>query len=97
MNHATPWRRSGAAFLLSLAVGAGAAEPAGGTHPWVVPPPSRQPEAYFTNLKNGAVVESPFVVKFGLSMRGIVPAGKTAGRAGFGVEKKLCQSVANAG
>jgi hypothetical protein len=51
-------------------------------HPWEVPPPTRQPEAYFTNLKTGASVQSPFLVKFGLSMRGIVPAGKTAGRAG---------------
>lgn len=51
-------------------------------HPWVVPPPNRQAEAYFTNLKDGDKVESPFVVRFGLAMRGIVPAGKTAGRAG---------------
>lgn len=51
-------------------------------HPWVVPPPSRQAEAYFTNLKDGDKVESPFVVRFGLAMRGLVPAGKTAGRAG---------------
>ena len=51
-------------------------------HPWVVPPVTLQPSAHFTNLANGAVVDSPFVLKFGLSMRGIVPAGKTAGRAG---------------
>ena len=51
-------------------------------HPWVVPSPSRQPEAYFTNVKDGDVVQSPFVLRFGLSMRGIVPAGKTAGTAG---------------
>ena len=51
-------------------------------HPWVVPPPGREPQAYFTNLADGAKVTSPFVVRFGLSMRGIVPAGKTAGRAG---------------
>lgn len=52
------------------------------THPWVVPPPNWSPEAYFTNLKDGAALESPFVARFGLSMRGIVPAGKTAGTAG---------------
>jgi hypothetical protein len=51
-------------------------------HPWVVPPPGRQPDASFTNLVDGAKVESPFLVRFGLSMRGLVPAGKTAGRAG---------------
>jgi hypothetical protein len=51
-------------------------------HAWVVPPPNRQAEAYFTNLKNGETRESPFVLRFGLSLRGLVPAGKTAGRAG---------------
>ncbi len=51
-------------------------------HPWVVPPPNLQPRAHFTNLKDGDVVDSPFLVRFGLSMRGLVPAGKTAGRAG---------------
>src|SRR5262245_44152922 len=51
-------------------------------HPWVVPPPNWSPEAYFTNMKDGATLESPFVARFGLSRRGIVPAGKTAGTAG---------------
>lgn len=51
-------------------------------HPWVTPPPNRQADAYFSNLKDGESVEAPFVLRFGLSMRGLVPAGKTAGRAG---------------
>ncbi len=51
-------------------------------HPWVTLPNSRTAESYFTNLKDGDVKESPLVVRFGLSMRGLVPAGKTAGRAG---------------
>ncbi|MBC7435158.1 MAG: DUF4399 domain-containing protein [Bdellovibrionales bacterium] len=51
-------------------------------HPWVVPPPNREPEAYFSNIKDGDKVVSPFVVRFGLSMRGIVPAGTASGRAG---------------
>jgi len=51
-------------------------------HPWVVPPPGREPTAYFANITDGDKVTSPFLVRFGLSMRGIVPAGKTAGRAG---------------
>ena len=51
------------------------------SHPWVSVSP-RTAETYFTNLKDGAVVESPFLARFGLSMRGLVPAGKTAGRAG---------------
>ena len=50
-------------------------------HPWVTSSP-RTAESYFTNLKDGAVVESPFLVRFGLSMRGLVPAGKTAGSRG---------------
>jgi hypothetical protein len=51
-------------------------------HPWLVPPPELEPSAHFTNLKDGESVHSPFVVRFGLSMRGIVPAGNSAGQAG---------------
>ncbi|MBT0569925.1 DUF4399 domain-containing protein [Curvibacter sp. CHRR-16] len=51
-------------------------------HPWVTTPPSRTPDSYISNLKDKQEVESPFVVRFGLSMRGIVPAGKTAGNSG---------------
>lgn len=51
-------------------------------HPWLFPPPQRSPSAYFSNLQDGAVVESPFVVRFGLSMRGVVPAGHKVGMAG---------------
>lgn len=50
-------------------------------HPWVVPSP-RAAETYFTNLQDGGTYEAPFVARFGLSMRGLVPAGQTAGRAG---------------
>ncbi|MDP2820258.1 MAG: DUF4399 domain-containing protein [Polaromonas sp.] len=50
-------------------------------HPWVVPSP-RAAETYFTNLQDGGTYEAPFVARFGLSMRGLVPAGKTVGRAG---------------
>ena len=77
-----------AAVLLGLAATSGA-QPATAAdasevlnHPWVEPPPNRQPEAYFSNLKDGDSRVSPFVLRFGLSMRGLVPAGKTAGRAG---------------
>jgi hypothetical protein len=69
-------------LLLGGALHARAADAEPGPHRWVVPPPAQQPEAYFTNLKDGDVVDSPFVARFGLSMRGLVPAGKTAGRAG---------------
>lgn len=79
------------AFLSSLALTCAAAfaqAPSATTtvaelppHPWVVPSP-REAQGYFTNLKEGGVYESPFVARFGLSMRGLVPAGQTAGRAG---------------
>ena len=71
-----------ATAALAAAPMATASEPDVLAHPWVVPPPNREPEAYFTNAKDGDVVETPFVLRFGLSMRGLVPAGKTAGRAG---------------
>jgi hypothetical protein len=81
-----------AACLLAFANWAGAQAPAftgngnGNAdlvvHPWVVPPPNWAAEAYFTNLKDGVTLEAPFVARFGLSMRGIVPAGQTAGTAG---------------
>lgn len=67
---------------LAVVPTAAASEPEVLPHPWVVPPPNREPEAYFTNAKDGDVLEAPFVLRFGLSMRGLVPAGKTAGRAG---------------
>jgi hypothetical protein len=76
------------ALLMAAAIPATAQTPAAATdevealpHPWVVPSP-RSAETYFTNLKDGATYEAPFVARFGLSMRGLVPAGKSAGRAG---------------
>ncbi len=75
------WASSGC-----LAQGTGAARAASADaslqHPWLFPPPSPSPEAYITNLPNGASVESPFVLRFGLSLRGLVPAGHSAGKAG---------------
>ena len=70
--------------IIFMRVGAQAPADMGDTtqHPWVAAAPSREPETYFTNLKDGDQRETPFVARFGLSMRGLVPAGKTAGRAG---------------
>ena len=51
-------------------------------HPWVLPSPNYKPSTYFVKLKDGDIRETPFVARFGLSMRGLVPAGKTAGSAG---------------
>ncbi|MDO8906153.1 DUF4399 domain-containing protein [Hydrogenophaga sp.] len=82
------WGSSLALTLFATAMPLAAQSPAAPTdevesslHPWVVPAP-RAAETYFTNLKDGGTYESPFVARFGLSMRGLVPAGETAGRAG---------------
>lgn len=36
-------------------------------HPWQASYPVGEAQAYFTNLKNGDVIETPFLLKFGLS------------------------------
>lgn len=84
-----PFLRSAAALTgLLLAGAAGAQTPnladdqvEAVIHSWVYPAP-RSAETYFTNVKDGGVYETPFVLRFGLSMRGLVPAGNVAGRAG---------------
>ncbi|UJW79154.1 DUF4399 domain-containing protein [Hydrogenophaga sp. SL48] len=48
-------------------------------HPWQAPTPRANAEAYFTNLKDGDVIETPFVLKFGLSGGwGLAPITKAA-------------------
>jgi hypothetical protein len=37
------------------------------SHPWQVPSPRLNAEAYFVNLPDGARIETPFLAKFGLS------------------------------
>ena len=55
------------ALLLLAAWPASADEPETLAHPWVVLPPHRDPVAYFTNVRDGDVVQAPFVLRFGLS------------------------------
>ncbi len=45
-------------------------------HPWLAAPRKYDAQAYFTNLANGATVQSPFVARFGMSHWGIAPAGQ---------------------
>lgn len=46
-------------------------------HPWQAALPGLSSEAYFTNLKDGDKIETPFVVKFGLSGGwGLAPIAK---------------------
>lgn len=53
-------------------------------HPWQTPPPRLTSEAYFTNLKDGDRIETPYQLKFGLSGGwGLAPIAQ-AGRARSG-------------
>ena len=74
------------AFALALTFGLVALAPpthaADVLHPWVVPAPRLVKEAYFSNLKDGASVESPFVAKFGLTGIGLAPIVKPVGKTG---------------
>lgn len=61
-----------ATLLLALLAGAASAQaPAPAAteklHPWQSPPPRLTAEAYFTNLKDGDRIETPYLLKFGLS------------------------------
>lgn len=76
-----------ATALLMLACNAWAQTPvptpataeAPGLHPWQVPTPRANAEAYFTNLKEGDVIETPYLLKFGLSGGwGLAPITKAA-------------------
>jgi hypothetical protein len=75
-------------FLAALAAGAGAnpapalrEEPP--AHRWLAAPQRlEQPETYFTNLADGARIETPFVLRFGLSRFGLSPIVKDVPRTG---------------
>ena len=68
---------------LALAVFALAAPAwADAPHPWVTESPRLEKHAYFSNLKSGDVVESPFVVKFGLSGIGIAAVSRPVSHTG---------------
>lgn len=68
-----------AAGLALVAAAAHAAPPApaatgGSSHPWLSAPLRSQPPAnYFTNLQDGDSIETPFVLRFGLSRYGVAP------------------------
>jgi hypothetical protein len=64
------------ALALGLASGGPAARAADLIHPWAVPPPLLNKTAYFSNLADGASIETPFVLKFGLTGIGLAPIVK---------------------
>ncbi|MEY4429748.1 MAG: hypothetical protein RLZZ182_2437 [Pseudomonadota bacterium] len=83
------------AALLSLCTLAGAQSPtpaapsasAAGTstdaHPWVVVPmQARDPVNYITNLRDGQKLESPFLLKFGLTRQGLANISQEVQGAG---------------
>lgn len=45
-------------------------------HPWIAESPKLDATAFFTNLKQGDSVKSPFIVQFGMNFWGIAPAGQ---------------------
>ena len=75
-----------AALALALTSSLGAIAPpahaAETLHPWVVPAPRLAKEAYFSNLKDGASIETPFLLKFGLTGMGLAPIVKPVGKTG---------------
>ena len=46
---------------------------ADGLHPWIVPAPRLLKETYFSNVHDGDSIETPFVLKFGLTGMGLAP------------------------
>ncbi|MFM6991989.1 MAG: DUF4399 domain-containing protein [Rhodoferax sp.] len=78
---ALAWMVGVGAWVACAAVLAQTPVPAARTlHPWQAALPRGEAEAYFTNLKSGASIETPFVLKFGLSGGwGLAPIAKPMG------------------
>lgn len=71
--------------LLALIACATVAAPllAAPNHPWVSSPlRTPQPETYFSNLADGAKIETPFLLKFGVARYGIAPIVKPVAGTG---------------
>jgi len=71
--------RTACTLAFALGLGLATVTPAAvadGVHPWVVPAPRLNKTAYFSNLADGASIETPFVLKFGLTGIGIAPIVK---------------------
>lgn len=70
-----------AAFLLGLAAGAAADSHEGGSGPERTPAP-KEARLYFISPEDGATLESPVTVRFGLEGMGVAPSGVSAEQAG---------------
>ena len=79
----TPFRRlafAAAAMSLSHCLPAYAAD---ASHPWIaLPLRVPQPMTYFTNLKDGDSIVTPYVLKFGLSRTGLAAITKNVPKTG---------------
>ena len=64
------------ALSFVLAVTASPLAAADGVHPWVTPAPRLNKSAYFSNLADGASIETPFLLKFGVTGIGLSPIVK---------------------
>lgn len=74
----------GVATAQSKPVGSGSAPVlAEQTHPWVVATPRfNRKETYFSNLAEGSSIETPFLLKFGLTGMGLAPIGEAVPHTG---------------
>ncbi|MEP7295290.1 MAG: DUF4399 domain-containing protein [Burkholderiales bacterium] len=70
------------ALTLGLAALAPASHAADAASSWVVPAPRLNKTAYLSNLTDGASIETPFVLKFGVTGIGIAPTVKPVAGAG---------------
>ena len=85
MTQATVSKVRASLALISLLAACLAAPPVGAAeplHPWLVPAPRNAKEAYFSNLQDGASIETPFLLKFGLTGTGLAPIVKPVANAG---------------
>jgi Domain of unknown function (DUF4399) len=69
--------------LLAVLLLSGLGARADDHHPWLSSPLRvEQPATYFTNLADGASIETPYVLKFGLSRYGLSPIDKPVPHTG---------------
>ena len=81
MNNNFCFRSFGSTVLLMAALLTGSSS-AMARHPWVTDNPRLDKNAWFSNLQSGAEVQSPFVVKFGLTGIGIAAIKKPVANTG---------------
>jgi Domain of unknown function (DUF4399) len=80
LSHWPAWPLVGLCFL-ACELARAQAVPA--LHPWLSPPPTGSgPSNYITNLRDGDKIETPFVLKFGLSRQGLAGISEAVPKGG---------------